>query len=55
MIIGLSMSTIGAIFINAENLINNLIFNTGKKKDEKKDDKDTEMLEINDGENKDNK
>ena len=55
MIIGLSMSTIGAIFINAENLINNLIFNTDKKKDEKKDDKDTEMLEINDGENKDNK
>lgn len=55
MIIGLSMSTIGAIFINAENLINNLIFNTGKKKDEKKDEKDTEMLEINDGENKDNK
>ena len=55
MIIGLSMSTIGAIFINAENLINNLIFNTGKKKDEKKDDKDTEMLEINDGETKDDK
>jgi len=55
MIIGLSMSTIGAIFINAENLINNLIFNTGKKKDEKKDDKDTEMLEINDGENKHDK
>ena len=59
MIIGLSMSTIGAIFINAENLINNLIFNTGKKKDEKKDekkdDKDIEMLEINDGETKDDK
>ena len=52
MIIGLTMSTVGAIFINAENLINNLIFNTGKKKDKKeeKDDKDTEMLEIKDGE-----
>ena len=33
MIIGLAMSTIGAIFINAENLINNLILNTGSKKD----------------------
>ena len=32
MIIGLGMSTIGAIFINAENLINNLIFNSGAKK-----------------------
>ena len=55
MIIDLSMSTIGTLFINAENLINNWIFNTGKKKDEKKDDKDTEMLEINDGENKHDK
>ena len=32
MVIGLSMSTIGAIFINAENIINNLLFNTKKKK-----------------------
>ena len=55
MIIGLSMSTIGAIFINAENLINNLIFNTGKKKEEKDDNKGTEMLEIKDGEEKDDK
>ena len=56
MVIGLSMSTIGAIFINAENLINNLIFNTKPKENNKKeepDNKDTEMLEINDGEEKD--
>ena len=55
MVIGLSMSTIGAIFINAENLINNLIFNIKPKKEKKeekeeKDDKDTEMIEIKDGE-----
>ena len=53
MVIGLSMSTIGAIFINAENLINNLIFNIKpkkEKKEEEKDDKDMEMLEIKDGE-----
>ena len=51
MVIGLSMSTIGAIFINAENLINNLIWNTGKKKKDKdleEKDKDTEMFEIKD-------
>ena len=56
MVIGLSMSTIGAIFINAENLINNLIFNTKPKENNKKeepDNKDTEMLEIKDGEEKD--
>ena len=55
MVIGLSMSTIGAIFINAENLINNLIWNTGKKKKDKdleEKDKDTEMIEIKDGEEK---
>ena len=45
MVIGLTMSTVGAIFINAENLINNLIFNTKPKK-EKLDDKDIEMQEI---------
>ena len=52
MVIGLSMSTIGAIFINAENLINNLIFNIKPKKEKKEenDDKDTEMIEIKDGE-----
>jgi hypothetical protein len=52
MVIGLSMSTIGAIFINAENLINNLIFNIKPKKEKKeeKDDIDTEMIEIKDGE-----
>ena len=55
MIIGLSMSTIGAIFINAENLINNLIFNTSSKK-EKKEEKDkekgTELIDIQDKEEK---
>ena len=54
MIIGLSMSTIGAIFINAENLINNLIFNADLKKnksDEKDKEKGTELKDIE--ENKD--
>ena len=57
MVIGLSMSTIGAIFINAENLINNLIFNIKPKKEKEKeiDDKDTEMLEIKEGVEKDEK
>ena len=51
MIIGLGMSTIGAIFINAENLINNLIFNTGSKKDKKEnkdEEKDVELKDIPD-------
>ena len=52
MVIGLSMSTIGAIFINAENLINNLLFNTGKKGEKKDNDKGTEMLELKDEEEK---
>ena len=52
MVIGLSMSTIGAIFINAENLINNLLFNTGKKGKNKDNDKGTEMLELKDEEEK---
>ena len=55
MVIGLSMSTIGAIFINAENLINNLLFNTGKKGKNKDNDKGTEMLELKDEEEKNNK
>ena len=55
MVIGLSMSTIGAIFINAENLINNLLFNTDKKGKKKDDDKGTEMLELKDEEEKNNK
>ena len=50
MVIGLTMSTLGAIFINAENLINNLIFNIKPKKEkENPDDKDTELLEIDEG------
>ena len=51
MIIGLTMSTVGAIFINAENLINNLIFNTGSKKDKeesKNNEKGTELADIPD-------
>ena len=60
MIIGLTMSTVGAIFINAENLINNLIFNTGSKKDKKKkknNEKGTELADIpdKDEEKKENK
>ena len=57
MIVGLSMSTLGAIFINAENLINNLIFNLGKKekKEEKDNEQGTELLEVQDKENKDDK
>ena len=53
MVIGLSMSTIGAIFINAENLINNVIFSSRSKKDDKNelpDDKDTEMIDMKSGE-----
>ena len=57
MIIGLTMSTVGAIFINAENLINNLIFNTDKKDKkgdkEKDNDQGTELLDVQDKENKD--
>ena len=54
MIIGLSMSTIGAIFINAENLINNLIFNSGSKKnkEEKDEEKGTELKDVPEKEEK---
>ena len=48
MIIGLTMSTIGAIFINAENLINNLIFNTGSKKDKKENKDEEKGVELKD-------
>ena len=54
MIVGLGMSTIGAIFINAENLINNLIFNSGakKNKEEKDEEKGTELKDVPDNEEK---
>ena len=54
MIIGLRMSTIGAIFINAENLINNLIFSSGNKKNknEKDEEKGTELKDVQDKEEK---
>jgi drug/metabolite transporter (DMT)-like permease len=56
MIIGLGMSTIGAIFINAENLINNLIFNTGSKKDKKEEKDEEKGVELKDvPEQEDNK
>ena len=48
MIIGLTMSTVGAIFINAENLINNLIFNTGSKKDKKENKDEEKGVELKD-------
>ena len=54
MIIGLTMSTVGAIFINAENLINNLIFSSGNKKNknEKEEEKGTELKDVQDKEEK---
>ena len=54
MVIGLSMSTIGAIFINAENIINNLLFKKKKKKDNIKNDdnNETELLDIKEDEKK---
>ena len=56
MIIGLTMSTVGAIFINAENLINNLIFNTGSKKDKKEEKDEEKGVELKDvPEQEDNK
>ena len=55
MVIGLSMSTLGAIFINAENLINNLIFPNKNKKEKPEEKEDTEMLDIKDGEEKNEK
>ena len=49
--IGLLMSTLGAIFINAESLFYNLSFKKGKdKKDEKGNDKnpeETELIDVN--------
>ena len=55
MIIGLTMSTIGAIFINAENLINNLILNTGSKKDKKEENENEKGTELKDVEDKEEK
>ena len=54
MIIGLTMSTVGAIFINAENLINNLIFSSGNKKNknEKEEEKGIELKDVQDKEEK---
>ena len=56
-IIGLIMSTFGAIFINAESLCNNLLFNLKKEKKNKKDLKEndknpeeTELIDIKDDE-----
>ena len=59
--IGLFMSTLGAIFINAESLFNNLSFKKGKEKKEEKnkennDNDETELIDIKDNDkNKDEK
>ena len=56
--IGLVMSTLGAIFINAESLFNNLSFKKGKDKKKEKDNDDkkpeeTELIDVNEDEKKD--
>jgi len=57
--VGLTMSTLGAIFINAESLFYNLSFKRGKekKKEENKENKnpeETELIEVKDGDTKEN-
>ena len=56
--IGLVMSTLGAIFINAESLLYNLSLKKGKDKKKEKDNEDkkpeeTELIEVNEDEKKD--
>lgn len=56
-ITGLIMTTFGAIFINAESLCNNLVFNMKKKKSENnKKPAETELIDVKDDiqENKEN-
>ena len=51
------MTTFGAIFINAESLCNNLVFNMKKKKSENnKKPAETELIDVKDDiqENKEN-
>ena len=48
MIIGLCMSAIGAIFINAENLIKNLIFNAESKRDKNEEKAKENEVELKD-------
>lgn len=52
---GLVMSTFGSIFINAESLFNNLVFNKDDKKDEEqKKSEEVELIEVNDKPQDDN-
>ena len=53
---GLIMTTFGAIFINAESLWNNLVFNIKKEKVKEKNEKpeETELIDVKNEENKDN-
>jgi hypothetical protein len=55
--IGLVMSTLGAIFINAESLFYNLSFKKGKDKKKDKEDKkpeETELIEVKEDEKNEN-
>ena len=51
---GLIMTTFGAIFINAESLCNNLVFNVKKKQEKEIDETpgETELIEVKGEENK---
>ena len=52
---GLVMSTFGSIFINAESLFNNLVFNKDdKKEEEQKKSEEVELIEVNDKPQDDN-
>ena len=58
--VGLIMSTLGAIFINAESLFNNLSFKKGKDKKKEKEkniekEGDTELMDFNEDKNKEEK
>lgn len=52
---GLVMSTFGSIFINAESLFNNLVFNKDdKKEEEQKKSEEVELIEVNEKPQDDN-
>ena len=52
---GLVMSTVGSIFINAESLFNNLVFNKDdKKEEEQKKSEEVELIEVNEKPQDDN-
>ena len=55
-ITGLVMTTLGAIFINVESLYTNLKFNSKEEsKENNKKPEETELIDINDDNSKDNK